>query len=278
MYDIEDINDYNDAWGSFMRDYEDWLVDDPYFYNVDVGFTADDLGGGAAFGGFAEYMVTNEIGVGIEFVRLSSSADHSWSVEYEFDDGWEYYGWYEGHQGGEFTAGANLVSLVGIYHLPLGATGASLRLGGGVGYLFGAKLEDDYSGREEYYEYYAQASRERQESYRWSGSLEASGSGVAFHGLVGIEYPITPQLLVVGDAGYRFASVGELEVDDWSYTVNGEPVDPDEMYLVTEEGEVLKVYYDDDEFMPPFLNTERGSDVELDFGGFYFTLGIAYVF
>lgn len=276
-YDIEDINDYNDGWGAFMRDYEDWLEDEPYYYGVDTRFAADDLGGGATFSGFAEYMVTNEIGVGIQFMRLSGTADHSRSVEYEFDD-WGYYGWYEGRESGEFTVGGNLVSLIGVYHLPLGATGASLRLGGGVGYLFGATLKDDYSGREEYYDYYARTSGDRQEVSRWSGSLEASGSGVAFHGLVGIEYPVTPQLLVVGDAGYRFASVDELKVDDWSYTIDGEPVGPEDMLLPTEEGEVLKIYYDDAEFMPPLLNTELGEDVTLDFGGLYFTLGIAYVF
>jgi hypothetical protein len=103
---------------------------------------------------------------------------------------------------------------------------------------------------------------------------------MAFHGLVGIEYPITPQLLLTGDVAYRFAAIDELEVD--SVSRDNEMLDVHPVEDDTEEGKVLKwVDYHGDieesDWLPVF-STGRGTDVGLDFSGLYFTLGVAYVF
>ena len=90
-----------------------------------------------------------------------------------------------------------------------------------------------------------------------------------------------PQLVIISDVAYRFASIGELEVDSVSVSLDDEleigPIHPD-----TDEGEVLKwVDYDGDfdfDDWPPRFSTDEGSDVTLDFSGLYITFGIAYVF
>jgi hypothetical protein len=270
-YSIEDINDFMASKGRYLRDYEEFM-DDPY-YGVDANFNSKDLEGGAVFAGAVEYGLTNQFSVGVEFLPLSSSGDYSWLLEM-----WDeyYYEYWEVRESFDAEAKAKLVSLYGVYNVPLGSTGASIRLGGGAGYLFGGTLELDWHGDVEYY-YWDREGRQEEE---WSGSLEATGSGMAFHALVGIEYPIMPQLLLTGDVAYRFAAIDELEVD--SVSRNNQYLDVHPVEDDTEEGKVLKwVDYHGDigeaEWLPVF-STGRGSDVGLDFSGLYFTLGIAYVF
>jgi hypothetical protein len=270
-YSIEDVNDFMASKGRYIRDYEEYW-DDPY-YGVDASFNAEDLEGGAVFAGAVEYGLTNQFSVGVELLPLSSSGDYSWLLEM-----WDeyYYEYWEVRESFDAEAKAKLVSLYGVYNVPLGTTGANIRLGGGVGYLFGGTLELDWHGDVEY-EYWDRQGRQEEE---WSGSLEATGSGMAFHALVGIEYPIMPQLLLTGDVAYRFAAIDELEVD--SVSRNNEYLDAHPAEDDTEVGEVLKwVDYHGDieesEWLPVF-STGRGSDVGLDFSGLYFTLGIAYVF
>jgi hypothetical protein len=267
-YSLDDINDFIDGTGEYWRDAEHELEAE----EIDVGFSSEELGGGLVISGTVEYAVTDQISVGLELVPLSTSGEFSWDFEEVMAGG-------EGSIGAgercDIEARATLVSLYGVYRVPVGNTGASLRLGGGAGLLFGA-LESDHRGFLEVTDAAGAAGRERED---WTENLEATGSGMAFHALVGIEYPIAPQVVLTGDVAYRFASIAELEVD--SVSTNDE-LDLGGIYYETEEGKVLKWSDYDGDFgfddWAPRFRTDRGRDVELDFGGLYLTFGIAYVF
>jgi hypothetical protein len=271
-YSIDDVNDFMGSKGHYLHDFEVYM-DDPYYYDVNTAFSSDDLEGGALLSGAVEYGLTDQLSVGVEFLPLSASGGYNWRIEV-----WDeyYYEYYVFRQGLDAEASANLVSLYGVYSVPLGSTGASIRLGGGAGYLFGGTLALDWHGDFDY-TYWDRQGRQDEE---WSGSLEATGSGMAFHALVGIEYPIMPQLLLTGDVAYRFAAIDELEVD--KVRRNNESMGVHPVEDETEEGEVLKWVdyngdFDETEWVPVF-STGAGSEVGLDFSGLYFTLGIAYVF
>lgn len=264
-YAVEDINDFIDGTGDYWRDVEHEVE------GADVSFSSEDLGGGAAIAATVEYMITNQISVGMELVPLSTDGEYTWRWEE-----WYYEESIYAREHCAFEARANLVSLFGIYRVPLGATGASARVGAGAGYLFSGTFESDYSGYVDYAHGGAGTVRQEEE---WSGSLEASGSGMAFHALVGAEYPIGPQLVLTGDVTYRFASIEELEVDRVSLQDEFEtgPIHPD-----SDEGKVLR-WTDyggvlDEDAWPPRFRTDRGSDVAVDFSGLYITFGIAYIF
>jgi hypothetical protein len=268
-YAVEDINDFMDGTGEYWLDAEQELEAE----DLDVSFSSEELGGGLVIAGTVEYAVTSQVGVGLEIVPLSTSGEFSWDFEEVIGSGGETIG---AGERCDIEARATLVSLYGVYRVPLGNTGTALRLGGGAGLLFGGKLESDHRGYLEVTDLPDASVRQHED---WTESLEATGSGMAFHALVGIEYPIAPQIILTGDVAYRFASISELEVDSVS---TDDEFDLGGIHYEAEEGKVLKwTDYDghfDFEDWPPRFRTDRGSEVELDFGGLYVTLGIAYVF
>ena len=247
MADHEDLNDTIDDAGDFWTQWEvDW--DD------------DDVGGGLALGIFAEYLINDRFAVGAEFMRLSGSGGYSWSDAQEF-------GSVDVDVG--YDATGSVVSLYGVYRLPLGDSPMTLRFGAGAGYLFGAKFVLDF-GAYETYEDWGGLEGSRDTTIVSQTDVEASGSGVGFHGLVGAEYHLTDQWLLMASASYRVARVDELEVDEASSKVNGMPVDT----WWVEEGETLKWYNEDG----VYFSTEDGDEVGLDFRGLQLTVSVAYAF
>ena len=248
MADHEDLNDTIDDVKNFWTEWE-----------IDVN--GDDVGGGPALGVFAEYLVSDRFAVGAEFTRLSGSGGYDWSFDEEYgsvalDVGYE--------------ATGSVASLYGVYRLPLGDSPVTLRFGAGAGYLFGAKFVMDFRGHEVYQDRgHLEGSRDT--TIVSQTDVEASGSGVAFHGLVGAEYHLTDQWLLMASASYRIARVDELKVDEASSKVNGVPVD---VWWDLEEGETLKWCKEDG----VYFSTEDGDDVGLDFGGVQFTVSVAYAF
>lgn len=249
MADHEDLNDTIDDAEDFWTHWEiDWNDD-------------DDVGGGLALGIFAEYLVNDRFAVGAEFMRLSGSGGYNWSyaddfVSDEVDVG--------------YAATGNIASAYGIYRLRLGDSPVSLRFGAGAGYFFGAKFELDFSTRRTS-EDWGVLGGSRDTTFVGQTDVEASGSGIAFNGLLGAEYHLTDQLIMMASASYRIARVDELKVDQASSSENGMPVDT---WWVLEEGETLKWYNENG----VYFSTEDGDNVGLDFGGLQLTVSVAYAF
>jgi hypothetical protein len=258
MQDHEDLNGTINHW----VDYFHWIGEMPHVSSMDLD--EYELAGGVVFGGHAEYVVIDNLAVGVEFMPLSS--DGGYDVDLDT--------YHERHdvnvtssRDSDIEATARLVSVYGIYFLPMGGGPVALRLGGGVGYLFGAKLTVDYRSVFVY-------DRDWDEPLTMAGSLEASGSAVTVHGLVGAEYRATDRLLVCANVGYRVASIDELEVDrvdSWegSYTFHN-----------VHEGEPLRWHRYDGSGDPSGgeFSTEEGSIIDLDFSGFYLALSLAFSF
>ena len=211
------------------------------------------------FGGvYAEYLVNENWVVGVEFLRLSSSSGYDWYLE-TTDSTTD--------ADASYDATGNLASVYGVYRLPLGDSPVALRLGAGMGYLFGAEFAMDFGvyreGRVE--------PGSRDTTLAWQADLRASGATVAFHGLVGAEYEFTDNLFFSVNFAYRVASVAELEVDDSSASLNGVP---DESWDL-EVGNTLRWYNGE---TGTYFSTVEGDKVGLDFSGLHIALSIAYVF
>ena len=211
-------------------------------------------------GAYAEYLINENWVVGAEFQRLSSSSGSDWYLETAGTRG--------STRDVDVSSGAagNLASVYGVYRLPLGDSPVALRLGGGVGYFFGAKFDMDFSVSQE-----GQIGPGGDTTLVWHADLEASGSNVAFHGLVGAEYEFTDNLFLSANFAYRVVAVTELEVDNVSASVNGVP---DESWDI-EEGDILRWY---DGEMGTYFSTVEGDKVGLDFSGLHVTLSVAYAF
>lgn len=245
--DLNDtIDDYGDVVGPMVDSWSD-----------------DEVGGGPVWGLFGEYVLSEQFVVGVEFSRLSGDGGFGWRVQ-EYED--EYY--VDMREDVDYAASTNAISVYGIYRMPIGSSPVLLRLGAGVGYLLGAKLELDGRSLVEYGDW--RALDERQEMYTLRFDVEASGSAVTLHGLVGAEYAVTDRLLLVADASYRVAGIDELEIDSVAARMNGEPIDID-----LEEGEILRWFTGEDE---AYFSTSEGDPIGLDFGGLEFTLAVAYTF
>jgi len=251
MCEQEDVNvimdDLEDSWSAWEVDWGD-----------------SELRSALLGGAYAEYLINENWVVGAEFLRLSSSSGYDWYLETSGnpDD-----------PNGSITdvdvscgAAGNLASLYGVYRFPLGDSPVALRLGAGAGYLFGAKFDMDFGIYRE-----GPVGPGGDTTLVWRADLEASGSTVAFHGLVGAEYEFTDHLFVSANFAYRVASVVELEVDDISASINGVP---DESWDI-EEGSILRWYNGE---MGTYFSTVEGDKVGLDFSGLHVTLSVAYVF
>ena len=205
-------------------------------------------------GAYVECLISENWVVGVEFLPLSSSGGYDWHVDWDFDP------LASTDVGVDYDVTGNVASVYGAYRYPLGDSPVALRLGAGVGYLFGAQFEMDYSYRDEY-EYWTVLVRE--------ADLKASGSAVVFHGLAGVEYGPIGNLLFSANIAYRTASIDELKVDDFSVTRNGAP----ERTWSIEEGGILR--WDSGRHS---FSTQEGEKVALDFSGLHYTLSVAYVF
>jgi hypothetical protein len=255
--EYEDVNGTINDLAAYFQEATDW----PGY--TDHHFDTDELGGGWVFGGWAEYLVTDNLALGVEFMPLSSDGGFDYGYAYDYDDGESVYS--VGVAGdADYEATAGLMSIYGLYLLPMGDTPVTLRLGAGLGYLSGASLTMDFVTR---------YTVDLQEIEMWSENLKASGSAAAFHGLVGAEYEVTDHLLLCANAVYRKASVDELEVEN---------VEGDEYgwFSALEKGETLKWHrYEVDEAQWAYeFSTEKGDNIGLDFGGFYLTVSAAFVF
>ena len=244
MCEQEDLNGIMDDLEAF---WSDW----------DIALGGVELRSALLGGACAEYLINENWVVGAEFLRLSSSSGYDWYLEST------------GTTDVDVSCGAtgNLASVYGVYRFPLGDSPVALRLGAGVGYLFGAKSEMDFG----VYQERLDGSGSRDSTLVWQADLEASGAAVAFHGLVGAEYEFTDNLLFSANFAYRVASVVELEVDDIGASINAVP---DETWDI-EEGETLRWYNGE---MGTYFSTEEGDKVGLDFSGLHVTLSVAYVF
>ena len=214
----------------------------------------DELGGGLVYGVFAEYLVLDNLAVGAEFVPVSTDGGLDVFEEVEFE-GDTYT--FNGDIGAD--ASARLLSVYGAYLLPLSGAPITLRLGGGVGYLSGAKLELNYDW----------STRGPGMTEAGNENLDASGSAVAFHAFAGAEYRLLDNVVICANAAYRSASVDELEVD--CMETSGQMG----FFECVHEGEPLK-WYNGDEDM--YFTTEEGDNIGLDFGGFYLTASVAFTF
>ncbi len=251
MCEQEDVNvimdDLEDSWSAWEVDWGD-----------------SELRSALLWGAYAEYLINENWVVGAEFLRLSSSSGYDWYLETSGNPG---------DPNGSITdvdvscgATGNLASLYGVYRFPLGDSPVALRLGAGAGYLFGAKFDMDFDIYRE-----GPVGPGEDTTLVWQADLEASGSTVAFHGLVGAEYEFTDHLFVSANFAYRVASVVELEVDDISASLNGVP---DESWDI-EEGDILRWYNGE---AGTYFSTVEGDKVGLDFSGLHVTLSVAYVF
>jgi hypothetical protein len=250
MADHEDVNrtieDEKDLWAS---DVNDW-TDEP-------------VGGGPVMGIFAEYLVSDQFAMGAEFGLLSGSGGYDWHV-LEYGDA----AWFEVDTDVSYDVSGKVASLYGVYRMPLGASSAKLRLGAGIGYVFGAELAVDFAMHMQ-----LGGSGGRQDStFLYQSEIEASGSGLSYYGSVGVEYPVYDRLLLFASASYRMTGVDEIAVDGEVSTLNGAAY-PDLWDL--EEGEPLLWYRGED---GTYFSTEKGKAIGLDFGGPQVTLGLAYAF
>jgi hypothetical protein len=223
--------------------------------HLETEWDEDELRRAGLAGAYVEYLMGETWVVGAEFLRLSSSGGYDWLVDWDFDPS------ASTEVNVSYTAAGNLASVYGAYRFPLGDSPLAVRLGAGVGYLFGAEFRMDYSYRD-LYGVFTEHEREAE--------LKAAGSAAAFHTLAGVEYEPTERLLFSANISYRVASIDELKVDDLTATRDGEP---DEASWRIEEGEILR--WDSGRHS---LSTLEGEEMNLSFSGFYYTLGIAYVF
>ena len=249
--------------GMAMSEQEDLNETIDHYENVYSGWHSDwddsELRSAFEVGAYAEYLLNENWIVGAEFLRSSSSGGYDW-----------YDGWSSGPVGttdvdADYDATGNLVSAYGVYRLPLGDSAAALRLGAGVGYLFGAQFEMDFDAYQEGQPF----SGNPDSTVVYQMDLKATGSALALHGLVGAEYEVTGSLLLSANLAYRVAHVDELEVDDFTRIVNG---CPDDLWHI-EEGKPLR--WDSG---ISSLSTVEGDKVGLDFSGFHLTLSVAYTF
>lgn len=243
-------------------DLNDTIDDQEDFYTLwDIDWDDSELRSALQVGVYAEYLISDTWIVGAEFLRLSSSGGYEW-----YDDS----SWTT-DMDSDYDAAANLASAYGAYRFALGDTPVTLRLGGGVGYLFGATFELDY----DIYQVLDFGPGD-DDTLAYQTGLKATGSAAAFHGFVGAEYQLTGSFLLSANVAYRVGSINELEVDEFSATVNGAPNDSWDI----ERGEILRWYnggIDEGELTSRF-STREGDRVGLDFGGLYFTLSVAYLF
>jgi hypothetical protein len=248
---------------NMMTTYHENDFSDAEDFAEDWSAVREELNGAVPLGVSVEYLINERWGVGWEFMRLRGSGGFEGFRSDEIQDGWVDYTFTA-----DYTPSANVFSVFGSYRIPLGSPTAVLRLGGGIGYLFGADLGLEWDGFHEFYDRRDRFSA-RGETSRWTAGLQTSGAGVAFHGLAGIEYRVTERVFVTGDLTYRFASVGKLEISDLSGLFAYED------FSDFSVGETLKWATDGPD---SWLSTEVGEDIGLDFSGFYFTLGAALAF
>lgn len=243
-------------------DLNDTIDDQEDFYTLwEIDWDDSELSGALQVGAYAEYLINDNWIVGAEFLRLSSSGGYDW-----YDDSFG-----TTDVDSDYDAAGNLASVYGAYRFALGDSPVTLRLGAGVGYLFGVTFELDYDAYQ-----VLDLGPDDDDTLAYQTDLKATGSTVAFHGLIGAEYQLTDSLLLSANVAYRVGSINELEVDEFSATVNGAPND----FWDIERGEILRWYndeIDDDEWTTSF-STREGDRVGLDFGGLYFTLSVAYLF
>jgi hypothetical protein len=224
-------------------------------------FTTDDLKGGLVFGVNGEYLLNENWCVGAEFMPLSSDGGYGYNETYE--DAYEY--WHE-EDDVDLEGKGNLLSAYAVYRIPMGDGPFVWRFGGGVDYVFGAKLTFD----ERYYVEYDYWGRPDRDDLI-GANFEASGSALGFHGRAGVEYRVGDRFVLVADAALRFLKVDELEVDDVDMTVDGVSQEWPHM----DEGETLKWTEADGWY---YFNTEEGKKIGLDFSGLYLTVGAFYTF
>ena len=248
----DDLNTTISDWGTQYREGMDGLG------IADADFGEDEMGEGMVFGGHAEYVGTGNFGICAEFTPLSSKGGFDYAFSHDSDPV------FSGRGEAEYKASAYLISVSGIYLIPVGDSPLALRLGAGAGYLFGARITveaeqvytDNTTGTE-----------------RWYPSLKASGSAVAFQGFAGAEFRVTDGLLLCANAAYRAASVDELEVDE----AYGESAS---WFGDLRQGGTLKwhSYELGGGASASEFSTEEGSNIGLDFSGFYLTVSVAYPF
>jgi hypothetical protein len=243
----------------------DWVLDEMESFwreidegNDDINFESiskDEFSNDLLFFGSAEYELNDRWSVGVEVRTLSSSAKLAGDLEPG-----------DGQDGlieiaDEPESSATAVSVFGVHRLPLGSSPFRLRLGGGVGYLFGAKTK--------WVEQQVWRESDARAENTIDIEIEASGSGLILQAFAGVEYPIGESLFLVGDLGYRHASVDKLEVDRAVDIVDG--VEDDLSSPV--EGDGFRWSRD-----AGFSATEDGRNVGIDFSGFEVTLGLYYGF
>ncbi len=251
LLEQEDINKVIELYD------EDYIVDEDDWDYITSG--SDKITGGVVFGASAEYRVSEKLGIGLEYARVSGEGRFSWEgYDSEMRDYWAV------EEEFEFKTSANLLSLFAIYRVPLGESRAALRLGGGLGMALGAQFEltDRW-----YLDYGYARSAGGRPMEQGTERLRASGSSFALHGLLGIEYGIGERFFLTGDVAYRYASVDELKVDSVTEWMAGDPDDPEVV-----KGGTLK--WSD---LVGF-STRAGENIGLDFSGFYLTLGVSVAF
>lgn len=256
--------DVNDIIGDTHRTFDNAMEDAEDYYDYD--FDENELGSGLVLGAKAEYLISDNLGLGVEFQPLSSSGGYDASYSY-----WDPYDEYDVDydEDAEFEATGSLIAAYGFYRMPMGDV-LHLRLGGGLDYVLGGTLALDEAWRAELYDQYDY------DEYDGGARFEATGSGFGFHALAGAEYQIGESFLIVGDAAYRFVKIDELEVQDASTWMDGEHHDWEGM----EEGEILQwVHVEEDGYDYYYFSTEDdGKKVGLDFSGLYLTLGAYFCF
>jgi len=246
---MEDGNWVLDETEAFWREVDEGSAD----INFD-SISKDEFGG--SFLGFAsvEYELGERWSAGVEVRTLSSSAELIGDLEP--GDGAD--GLIEITE--EPKSSAIAVSVFGVHRLPLGSSQFRLRLGAGVGYLFGAKTE--------WLEHQVWRETDARAESVTDIEIDASGSGIIVQGFAGVEYAISENVFLVGDVGYRHASIEKLEVDRAVDIVDG--VEDD--LSTPDEG---------DDFSwanGSFNDSEDGRTVGIDFSGFQVTLGLYYGF
>ena len=170
MCEQEDLNgtmeDLEDFWSSWEVDWEDSELRKAFLFGVS-----------------AEYLINEKWVVGAEFQRLSSSGGYDWCIETEASGTTDVEA--------DYGAAGNLVSVYGAYRLPLGGSPVALRIGGGVGYLFTGSFEWDLNA------YQVDMPVPMADSVLVSDyHLKATGSAVAFHGVLDADYELAGNLLI----------------------------------------------------------------------------------
>jgi hypothetical protein len=260
FYGHDDVNDTLDDVARLAES----VCDDGY--DGGCAFSSDDLQGGFLFAVNGEYLPNESWGIGAEFLPLSSDGGWNYHSTYEDD-----YGYWTEWDNVDHEAPGKLLSAYAVYRIPMGDGPLVLRLGGGIDYIFGAKLTYDADYYVEYSSRDARGARSGRETIEGRASFDASGSALGFHGRAGVEYQVAERFVLVGDAALRFLKVDELEVDNPRTEMDGEPGAWDDM----EEGEPLKW------IATPYsvrYNTVDGKKIGLDFSGLYLTVGAFYTF